>query len=144
MLKLTDGGISDSVPLAFAQSSAIGATHVIVSDCRWVGTDPFNRYQHRMDPAANVQDGQSLVAAQGAAVDGSRWRAGGHSADPQQDSGLVGRVNSCFVRSKCRRSYLRSISAGRLWAASESDILRRPQAYSRYRVLSIPLLFVAV
>jgi len=40
MLKLTDGGISDSVPLAFAQSSAIGATHVIVSDCRWVGRIP--------------------------------------------------------------------------------------------------------
>ena len=28
-----------------------------------------------------------------------------------------------------------SISLGRLWAASEPDILRRPQAYSRYREL---------
>jgi hypothetical protein len=31
-----------------------------------------------------------------------------------------------------------SISLGRLWAASEPDILRRPQAYSRYRELYIP------
>jgi predicted acylesterase/phospholipase RssA len=39
-LRLTDGGISDAVPLAFARSSAIGATHLIVSDCRWVGRIP--------------------------------------------------------------------------------------------------------
>jgi predicted acylesterase/phospholipase RssA len=37
VLDLTDGGISDSVPIAFARSAAIGATHVIVSDCRWLG-----------------------------------------------------------------------------------------------------------
>jgi NTE family protein len=40
MLELTDGGVSDSVPLAFARSPAIGATHVVVSDCRWVGRIP--------------------------------------------------------------------------------------------------------
>src|SRR5262249_49318155 len=34
---LTDGGISDPVPLAFARSLPLGATHVIVSDCRWSG-----------------------------------------------------------------------------------------------------------
>jgi NTE family protein len=39
-LELTDGGVSDSVPLAFARSPAIGATHVIVSDCRWLGRVP--------------------------------------------------------------------------------------------------------
>jgi NTE family protein len=33
---LIDGGISDPVPLAFARR--LGATHVIVSDARWVGT----------------------------------------------------------------------------------------------------------
>jgi NTE family protein len=33
--RLTDGGISDSVPIAFAR--ALGATHLIVSDCRWLG-----------------------------------------------------------------------------------------------------------
>jgi predicted acylesterase/phospholipase RssA len=37
---LTDGGVSDSVPLAFARDAAIGATHVIVSDCRWFGRIP--------------------------------------------------------------------------------------------------------
>lgn len=35
--RLTDGGLSDPVPVAFARSSAIGATHLIVSDCRWLG-----------------------------------------------------------------------------------------------------------
>ena len=35
-----------------------------------------------------------------------------------------------------------SISLG-LWAASEPDILRRPQAYSRYRELCIPPASVA-
>jgi NTE family protein len=39
-VELTDGGVSDPVPLAFARSAAIGATHVIVSDCRWIGRVP--------------------------------------------------------------------------------------------------------
>jgi NTE family protein len=34
-LRLTDGGVSDCVPVAFAQRAPLGATHVIVSDCRW-------------------------------------------------------------------------------------------------------------
>jgi len=34
-----------------------------------------------------------------------------------------------------------SISSSRLWAASEPDILRRPQVYSRYRELCIPPVF---
>jgi NTE family protein len=33
---LADGGISDSLPVEFARSPLIGATHVIVSDCRLV------------------------------------------------------------------------------------------------------------
>jgi NTE family protein len=36
---LTDGGISDPVPLAFARRPPLGATHVIVSDCRWLHTE---------------------------------------------------------------------------------------------------------
>ena len=36
-LRLTDGGLSDAVPIAFARSPQIGATHVVVSDCRWIG-----------------------------------------------------------------------------------------------------------
>jgi predicted acylesterase/phospholipase RssA len=33
-VRLADGGISDSLPVDFARSSAMGATHIIVSDCR--------------------------------------------------------------------------------------------------------------
>jgi NTE family protein len=36
-LELADGGVSDPVPIAFARSPYIGATHVIVSDCRRSG-----------------------------------------------------------------------------------------------------------
>jgi NTE family protein len=36
-IRLTDGGVSDAVPLAFARSRQLGATHVIVSDCQWIG-----------------------------------------------------------------------------------------------------------
>jgi NTE family protein len=32
--RLADGGISDSLPIAFAQSPGLDATHLIVSDCR--------------------------------------------------------------------------------------------------------------
>jgi NTE family protein len=39
-LELTDGGLSDPVPVQFARSAAIGATHVIVSDCRSVREAP--------------------------------------------------------------------------------------------------------
>ena len=35
---LTDGGVSDCVPVAFAQRPPLGATHLIVSDCRWFAT----------------------------------------------------------------------------------------------------------
>jgi NTE family protein len=38
--RLTDGGVSDPVPVAFARHPAVGATHVIVSDCRWIGGVP--------------------------------------------------------------------------------------------------------
>jgi predicted acylesterase/phospholipase RssA len=33
-VQLADGGISDSLPIAFAQSPGLEATHLIVSDCR--------------------------------------------------------------------------------------------------------------
>ena len=39
-LRLTDGGVSDPVPIAFARGPEIRATHVIVSDCRWLGRVP--------------------------------------------------------------------------------------------------------
>lgn len=79
-LRLTDGGISDAVPLSFARSPAVGATHVIVSDCRWIGrvpiTDPATVWiRPRMlragtlwSPAhglaSAVRDGEAAVTAQ--------------------------------------------------------------------------------
>jgi NTE family protein len=39
-LRLIDGGVSDPVPVAFAHDPVIGATHVIVSDSRWLGRVP--------------------------------------------------------------------------------------------------------
>jgi NTE family protein len=38
--RLIDGGVSDPVPTTFARSPSIGATHVIVSDTRWIGSVP--------------------------------------------------------------------------------------------------------
>jgi predicted acylesterase/phospholipase RssA len=39
-VRLADGGISDSLPTGFARSPALGATHLIVSDCRFTVTAP--------------------------------------------------------------------------------------------------------
>ncbi len=39
-LRLIDGGISDSLPMDFARSPALGATHLIVSDCRFTRATP--------------------------------------------------------------------------------------------------------
>jgi len=35
VVRLADGGISDSLPVDFVRSPGMGATHVIVSDCRY-------------------------------------------------------------------------------------------------------------
>ena len=37
---LTDGGVSDPVPIAFARRPPLAAARLIVSDCRWIGTQP--------------------------------------------------------------------------------------------------------
>jgi predicted acylesterase/phospholipase RssA len=34
VVRLTDGGISDSLPVDFLRSPLMGATHIIASDCR--------------------------------------------------------------------------------------------------------------
>jgi NTE family protein len=39
-VRLVDGGISDSLPIGFARSPVLGATHLVVSDCRLVATAP--------------------------------------------------------------------------------------------------------
>jgi len=37
---LTDGGVSDPVPIAFARQPPLAAKWVVVSDCRWIGSRP--------------------------------------------------------------------------------------------------------
>ena len=38
-VRLADGGLSDSLPIAFARSVSMGATHLVVSDCRGSAQD---------------------------------------------------------------------------------------------------------
>jgi len=45
-LLLTDGGISDCLPIAFARRPPLSATHVIVSDCRWLAIRPPENDEH--------------------------------------------------------------------------------------------------
>jgi len=39
-IRLVDGGVGDSLPIRFARSPALGATHLIVSDCRSIAGSP--------------------------------------------------------------------------------------------------------
>jgi len=45
-LFLTDGGISDCLPIAFARRPPLSATHLIVSDCRWLATEAPESSEH--------------------------------------------------------------------------------------------------
>jgi predicted acylesterase/phospholipase RssA len=45
-LVLTDGGVSDCLPVAFAQQPPLNATHLIVSDCRWFAGRPPSSHGH--------------------------------------------------------------------------------------------------
>jgi predicted acylesterase/phospholipase RssA len=45
-LRLTDGGVSDCLPIAFAQRPPLSATHLIVSDCRWLPLHPPENGDH--------------------------------------------------------------------------------------------------
>jgi NTE family protein len=40
LVRLADGGLSDSLPVDFVRSPLLGATHVIVSDCRYSAPAP--------------------------------------------------------------------------------------------------------
>ena len=40
LVRLADGGLSDSLPVDFVRSPSLGATHVIVSDCRYSACGP--------------------------------------------------------------------------------------------------------
>jgi predicted acylesterase/phospholipase RssA len=39
-LRLTDGGVTDCLPIAFAERPPLSATHLIISDCRWLAAGP--------------------------------------------------------------------------------------------------------
>ena len=45
-LLLTDGGMSDDLPIAFARRPPLSATHIIVSDCRWFSTGAPEGSEH--------------------------------------------------------------------------------------------------
>jgi NTE family protein len=45
-LLLADGGVSDCLPVAFAQRPPLSATHLIVSDCRWLRGRPSETAGH--------------------------------------------------------------------------------------------------
>jgi predicted acylesterase/phospholipase RssA len=45
-LLLTDGGVSDCLPIAFARQPPLSATHLIVSDCRWLATNHPESTEH--------------------------------------------------------------------------------------------------
>jgi NTE family protein len=45
-LVLTDGGVSDCLPIAFARRPPLSATHLIVSDCRWLAAAPPEDPEH--------------------------------------------------------------------------------------------------
>jgi len=45
-LFLADGGLSDDLPIAFARRPPLSATHVIVSDCRWLNTGAPEESDH--------------------------------------------------------------------------------------------------
>jgi predicted acylesterase/phospholipase RssA len=45
-LLLTDGGVTDCLPIAFAQRPPLSATHIIVSDCRWFAERPPKTSEH--------------------------------------------------------------------------------------------------
>jgi len=40
VVRLADGGLSDSLPVDFVRSPTMGATHVVVSDCRYCASTP--------------------------------------------------------------------------------------------------------
>jgi predicted acylesterase/phospholipase RssA len=45
-LLLTDGGLSDCLPIGFAKRPPLSATHLIVSDCRWFATHRPESTEH--------------------------------------------------------------------------------------------------
>jgi len=75
LLLLTDGGVSDCLPVGFAQRPPLSATHLIVSDCRWFcgpppAGDQLVYLRPRIPTTGTLWSPSSLLAAveQGAAA----------------------------------------------------------------------------
>jgi NTE family protein len=71
--RLADGGISDSLPIAFAQSPGLGATHLIVSDCRTTQTSRPPESQ-RLAYIRPDLDGLRLLRAPRLALTDAVWQ----------------------------------------------------------------------
>jgi len=69
--RLTDGGVSDPLPIAFSRQPPLGATHVIVSDCGWIGATP-------------VTDGRTVWIRPRMAATGTLWTPRGLAAAVRQ------------------------------------------------------------
>ncbi len=102
-LRLTDGGLSDPVPVTFARRPVMGATHIIVSDCRWVDRvrapadtrtvwiRPLIRatgtlWSPRQGLLATVRDGEAAVTGEVLRVIMGWLAAGSRVASSQQPS----------------------------------------------------------
>jgi NTE family protein len=108
---LTDGGVSDPVPIACARRPPLAATRIIVSDCRWIGTRRCVEEQTvwirpRLPGTGTIWTRQGLANAvrQGeAAVTGEMlariraWLAGGPTGQdpPDQPKPVSGRDDGC-------------------------------------------------
>jgi NTE family protein len=74
-LHLTDGGVSDCVPIAFAQRPPLAATHVIVSDCRWLTAGRHENGTNRVFIRPPLRDTGTLWASSATLLDAVRQGA---------------------------------------------------------------------
>ena len=87
-LLLTDGGISDCLPIAFARRPPLSATHVIVSDCRWLATSAPDSSEHLIYLRPRLPATGTLWAPSSTLIDAVR-----HGAAAVTD-GIVERARS--------------------------------------------------
>ncbi len=72
-VRLADGGIADSLPIDFIRSPVMGATHVIVSDCRYSAPAPPNGHESLIYLRPDL-DGIRPLRAPRAALMKAMWR----------------------------------------------------------------------
>jgi NTE family protein len=72
-VRLVDGGVSDSLPTDFARSPAMGATHLIVSDCRLTAAAPPSDSESLIYVRPNL-DGLQPLRAPRTALMKAVWR----------------------------------------------------------------------